>query len=99
VSVSVTWGDRLDGVRKRHADADAYLLTAILHDWDDDRAAAILGRIRAARAPHARVLAGPFVLEHFPSRLNRRGFPNRVSSDSTSMLAEEAGMHGQGAVG
>jgi hypothetical protein len=45
------------------AGADAYLLTSILHDWGDERCVVILRRIRAAMAPHARVLAGDFVLQ------------------------------------
>jgi cell division septation protein DedD len=38
-------------------------------------------------------------LEHFPSLLNRAGFPRRGRSDSSCVLAEEAGMHGECAVG
>jgi hypothetical protein len=38
---------------------DVYILSGILHDWDDDRAAAILHAIRAAAPP----AAGLFVLE------------------------------------
>jgi O-methyltransferase len=38
------------------ADADAYVLKQILHDWDDGRAIAILRNCRAAMAPGARVL-------------------------------------------
>jgi O-methyltransferase domain len=35
---------------------DAYVLSAIIHDWDDERAAAILRTIRAAAPPDARLL-------------------------------------------
>lgn len=35
---------------------DLYTLFAIVHDWDDERAAKILGNVRAAMAPGARVL-------------------------------------------
>lgn len=38
------------------AGADAYLMKFILHDWDDDRAVAILTNCRAAMAPGGRVL-------------------------------------------
>jgi hypothetical protein len=38
-------------------------------------------------------------LEHFPNLLNRAGFPKRGRSDSSCVLAEEAGMHGEGVVG
>lgn len=35
---------------------DIYLLMEVIHDWDDQRAAQILQRVRAAAAPGARVL-------------------------------------------
>jgi hypothetical protein len=35
---------------------DAYVLSAIIHDWDDERATAILHTIRAAARPGARLL-------------------------------------------
>jgi len=37
------------------------------------------------------------ILEQFPIRRNRRGFSNRQRSDSSCVLAKEAGMHGPGA--
>lgn len=37
------------------AAGDLYLLSQILHDWDDARAAALLGRCRAAMRPGARL--------------------------------------------
>jgi hypothetical protein len=36
--------------------ADAYLLKSVLHDWDDDRAIAILRNCRRSMAPHAKLL-------------------------------------------
>ena len=41
---------------ERVPEGDAYVLSAILHDWDDERATAILSTIRAAARPGARVL-------------------------------------------
>ena len=38
------------------ADADAYILKQIIHDWDDDQSLAILRNVRAAMPGHARVL-------------------------------------------
>jgi hypothetical protein len=38
------------------AGADAYLLKSVLHDWDDERAVAILATVRAAMGPHSRLL-------------------------------------------
>jgi hypothetical protein len=46
-----------------------------------------------------RLIHWHFGLEHFPSLLNRAGFPKRGRSDSSCVLAEEAGMHGESAVG
>jgi hypothetical protein len=42
---------------------DTYILAAILHDWDDERAAAILGTIRAACSDDARLLVLETVLQ------------------------------------
>jgi len=36
--------------------ADAYMMKHIIHDWDDERAIRILSNIRAAMAPHGKVL-------------------------------------------
>jgi len=36
-------------------------------------------------------------LEHFPTGMNRLGFPKRRESDSSWMLAREVSMHDQGA--
>lgn len=46
------------------AGRDAYVLKAVLHDWDDERAAAILGRIRAALQdrPEGRLLICEFLV-------------------------------------
>jgi SAM-dependent methyltransferase len=41
---------------------DTYVLSGILHDWDDDRAEAILSTIRAAAPAGARVLATESVI-------------------------------------
>ncbi len=35
---------------------DVYLLSQILHDWDDERATAILRNLRAAIPPHGRLV-------------------------------------------
>jgi hypothetical protein len=45
------------------AGADAYIMTAILHDWDDDASALILRNCRKAMKPTGRVLIGDFVLK------------------------------------
>jgi DNA-binding Lrp family transcriptional regulator len=40
----------------RVPEGDVYILSGILHDWDDDSAAAILHTIRAAATPDARLI-------------------------------------------
>jgi hypothetical protein len=42
--------------------ADAYLLKSVIHDWDDERATAILSACREAMRPDARVLLVDFVM-------------------------------------
>jgi hypothetical protein len=49
----VVGGSFFDGVP---AGADAYMMRAILHDWDDDRSIAILKSVRKAMAEDATVL-------------------------------------------
>ena len=55
------------------AAADAYLLKHIIHDWGDAACSTILGRIRAAMAPGARVLIVEQVIppgnDPFPGKL------------------------------
>jgi O-methyltransferase/methyltransferase family protein len=54
------FGDRIEFVAASFFEGvpagDVYLLGTVLHDWDDDHAAAILRTVRAAAPPHARVL-------------------------------------------
>ncbi|MDQ4102725.1 MAG: hypothetical protein M3186_03035 [Actinomycetota bacterium] len=52
-------GDFFDSVPE---DGDAYLLSNVIHDWDDDRAVQILRTCRAAMADTACVLLAEFVL-------------------------------------
>jgi len=48
------------------AGADAYLLKSVIHDWDDERAAAILARVRAAMSPTAVLLLAEPVMTDRP---------------------------------
>jgi hypothetical protein len=53
-------GDRITFVSgsffEQVPEGDAYLLSKILHDWDDERAAAVLHTVRAAAPDEARLL-------------------------------------------
>jgi len=78
--------------------ADAYILTNVLHDWDDARATAILGNCRAAMRPDGRVLIVDFVLRpinepdigrlfDLEMLVLTEGGKERTEADFTSVLA------------
>lgn len=54
--------------------ADTYVIAAVLHNWDDDRAASILGAIARAAAPGARVV----VVERLVDRISDRSWATHV---------------------
>jgi hypothetical protein len=62
-----TFGDRVEFVAgsffDRVPEADVYVLSTILHDWDDENAAKILGVIKVAARPQARLLIVDGVIE------------------------------------
>jgi O-methyltransferase domain/Dimerisation domain len=61
-----SFDDRLEFVAgsffERVPAGDAYVLSGILHDWDDERATAILRTIRAAAPDHARLILNESVI-------------------------------------
>jgi hypothetical protein len=65
------------------AGGDAYVLKYVIHDWDDERAAAILERCRVAMAPGATLLLVEQVL---PERLEVGAAAQRVSRLDLQML-------------
>jgi hypothetical protein len=60
------FGDRLEFVSgsffERVPEGDAYVLSGILHDWDDESALSILRTIRAAAPDHARLILNESVV-------------------------------------
>jgi SAM-dependent methyltransferase len=60
--------------------ADAYLLKSVLHDWDDDRAVAVLRSCREAMTPAGRVLVVEPVL------------PSTVSAELTGIVLSDINM-------
>ena len=62
-----SFGDNVEFVAgsffERVPPGDAYVLSGILHDWDDGRASAILRTIRSAARPHARLLVAENVIQ------------------------------------
>ena len=78
-------GDFFDSVP---VGADAYLLKSILHDWDDERAAAILRSCRRAMEPHARL----FVIERIaPERLTTSLLDQGIARSDLQMLVSTGG--------
>jgi hypothetical protein len=61
-------GDRIEFVAgsffDRVPEGDVYLLSTVLHDWDDERAAAILRAVRATARSDSRLAVLDAVLEH-----------------------------------
>jgi hypothetical protein len=56
------------------AGGDIYILSQVLHDWDDDRCATILANCRAAMGPNKRLLVIDRLLEQEPGRTNPMNF-------------------------
>jgi O-methyltransferase domain/Dimerisation domain len=61
---------------------DVYLLSRVLHDWDDAHALSILANIRAAMTAGARLLVIEQVLDPLPGRTN----PMTYLSDMSMMM-------------
>lgn len=76
--VSLVPGGFFDGVP---AGADAYLLKNVLHDWDDERCALILRRVRDAASTGARVLIAEAIVERYSRH------PLAVPADLQMMVA------------
>lgn len=53
------------------AGADAYMMSHIMHDWDDDRCRTILRACRANMAPSARLLVIDVIIAPFDNRLDQ----------------------------
>jgi orsellinic acid C2-O-methyltransferase len=68
-------------------DVDAYLLKSVIHDWDDERAVAILATCRAAMLPGATLL----VVEPVASEQPSQGDQFSVSYSDLNMLVCTSG--------
>jgi O-methyltransferase domain/Dimerisation domain len=62
--------------------ADAYLMKYIIHDWDDDRASAILRHCREAMNPEGRV----FVVEHVIAKGNAPDWAKLLDVNMLALL-------------
>jgi SAM-dependent methyltransferase len=93
-------GDFFDSVPEG---ADAYLLCGVIHDWDDDRAVAILRNCRRAMAKNGRVLLVDMVVpENDASSFSKlldlnmlvmNGGRERTKSDFCALLAAAGYKH------
>ena len=63
--------------------ADAYLLKHVIHDWDDERATAILGRIRSAIGDDGKLLIVEGV---YPERIDRSLGSRGAAANDVNML-------------
>lgn len=81
----VATGSFFDGVPNG---ADVYLLKSVLHDWDDEHCAVILGNCRQAMGPHARLL----VIERMmPEYLACSPHDQGIARSDLNMLIETGG--------
>jgi len=69
-------------------DHDAYLLKSIVHDWNDEKAAAILATCRKAMKPDARLL---LVEQILPDRAEDSPISRRIFMTDVQMLVVLAG--------
>jgi C-methyltransferase len=67
---------------------DAYLLKHVIHDWDDERAIAILGNCHEAMKPNARLLIVEGV---YPERIDESFESRGAASNDVNMLVSTGG--------
>jgi orsellinic acid C2-O-methyltransferase len=65
------------------AGADAYIIKHVIHDWNDDRATAILRNIHRAMPPHGKLLIAEGV---YPSRIDRSDAGRGAAANDVNML-------------
>jgi hypothetical protein len=70
------------------AGADGYLIKHVIHDWDDDKALAILGSCRRAMGPGARLLIAEGV---YPSRIDASLASRGAAANDVNMLVATGG--------
>ena len=70
------------------AGGDAYILKHVIHDWDDDRAVAILRNCHHAMAQHGRLLIVEGV---YPPRIDQSAESRRAAANDANMLVSTGG--------
>lgn len=70
------------------AGADAYITKHVIHDWNDDRATAILRNIHRAMPPHGKLLIAEGV---YPSRIDQSDAGRGAAANDVNMLVSTGG--------
>jgi hypothetical protein len=70
------------------AGADAYITKHVIHDWNDDRATAILRSIHRAMPPHAKLLIAEGV---YPPRIDSSDASRGAAANDVNMLVATGG--------
>ena len=68
--------------------ADAYIIKHVIHDWNDDRATAILRNIRRAMPPHGKLLIAEGV---YPPRIDQSDISRGAATNDVNMLVSTGG--------
>jgi SAM-dependent methyltransferase len=70
------------------AGADAYVIKHVIHDWNDDRATAILRNIHRAMPPHGKLLIAEGV---YPPRIDNSDMGRGAAANDVNMLVSTGG--------
>jgi orsellinic acid C2-O-methyltransferase len=70
------------------AGADAYIIKHVIHDWNDERATAILKNVRRAMPPHGKLLIAEGI---YPERIDRSDAGRGAAANDVNMLVSTGG--------
>jgi SAM-dependent methyltransferase/predicted transcriptional regulator len=68
--------------------ADAYIIKHVIHDWDDDRAIAILKNIRRAMGPNGKLLIAEGI---YPPHIDQTDLGRGAAANDVNMLVSTGG--------
>jgi orsellinic acid C2-O-methyltransferase len=70
------------------AGADAYIIKHVIHDWNDDRATAILRSVHRAMPPQGKLLIAEGV---YPQRIDQSDLSRSAAANDINMLVSTGG--------
>jgi cyclopropane fatty-acyl-phospholipid synthase-like methyltransferase len=70
------------------AGAEAYIIKHVIHDWNDDRATAILRSVHRAMPPHGKLLIAEGV---YPQRIDQSDLSRGAAANDVNMLVSTGG--------